>query len=228
MLFVNYCQSFFVCDTVRARQVIQVTTIRAKWTVVKFHRLSSSRTQRPRSRTGKRTGSGIQNRARSSSEGTRGRDTEAAAPGGRGAGRRAACEYFTRVSPRQRAGQREGEHGSHGGEHGHAAAEGPGAPRPRSGCRAPAVAMETHGPGRAQLADRDPSQRCGPSLAERRAQPAPASGLAGPSAPYLRPPGRGGGDGGRTPARLRSLLGVTARGTVSASVCFEVTNHKGA
>lgn len=67
---------------------------------------------------------------------------------GQGAGRSATCEYFTRVSPRQRAGQRDGEHGSHGGEHGYAAAEAPGAPQPRSGCRGPAVAMETHGCGR--------------------------------------------------------------------------------
>lgn len=133
-----------------------------------------------------------------------GPDTEVAETGG---GERAACEYFTRVSPRQRAGQREGEHGSHGGEHGHAAAEASGAPRPHSGCGAPAVAMETHGPGRQQLADRDPSPRRGLSPAERRAQPAPASGLAGRSRPYLRPPGGGRGDDGRTPARPKSLLG---------------------
>lgn len=106
--------------------------------------ISSSRTQR--SRTGNRTGSGTQNRARSCGDGRRGRHRSGGPHPETGGGERAACEYFTRVSPRQRAGQREGEHGSHGGEHGHAAAEAPGAPQPRSGCQAPAVAMETHGP----------------------------------------------------------------------------------
>lgn len=190
-------------------------------------KLNSSRTQRPEIQNRKENWFWNSEPCTELRRWDAGPDTEAAS-GDRGAGRRAACEYFTRVSPRQRAGQREGEHGSHGGEHGHAAAEAPGAPRPRFGCRAPAVAMETHGPGRAPHADRDPSQRRGPSLAERRAQPAPASGLAGRSGLYLRPPGRGGGDGGRAPARLRSLLGATARGSVSAAVCFETKNHKGA
>lgn len=60
------------------------------------------------------------------------------------------AEYFTRVSPRHRGGQREREHAGHRGEHSDAAAQAPGAPRPRPGCPppgpAPAVAMETHGP----------------------------------------------------------------------------------
>lgn len=59
-------------------------------------------------------------------------------------------EYFTRVSPGHRGGQREGEHGGHGGEHGDPAAQARGAPWPRSGCpprgRAPAVAVEAHRP----------------------------------------------------------------------------------
>lgn len=170
--------------------------IQGKWAVVKFHQLKHQQLENTeirdqRSRTGNRTGSGTQSRARSSGDGRGARYRSGRRHPETGGGERAACEYFTRVSPRQRAGQREGEHSSHGGEHSHAAAEAPGAPQPRSGCRAPAVAMETHGPGREQLADRDPSPRRGLSPAERRAQAASASGLAGRSGPYLRPPGGG-------------------------------------
>lgn len=95
--------------------------------------------------------------------------------------------------------------------HGPARAAGPPPPSP----------WRPMGPDARQPADSAPSPRYGPSRpAERRAQPAAASGPARRSGPHLCLSGGGGGNGGCAPARPRSFLGDTTRGSMLASVCF--------
>lgn len=124
-------------------------------------------------------------------------DPRRAEPGGRGAQcaagarRRGQPEsgYFTRVSSRDRGGQREREQRGHQGEHGDAAPQAPGAPRSLSGCpppgRVPAVSMETHEPAETEGGQGGPKDTRSSELPGRKVSTAgpvasPPSGLGVP------------------------------------------------
>lgn len=142
-------------------------------------------------------------------------------------------EYFTRVAPRHRRGQREGEHRGHSGEHGDAATEAPGAPWPHSGCRplgqAPAVSMETHASEEPRKEDAwDPRTRSFTvPLGERPARCAAASGSARVGGTHLSAPARGAKTAQPRGTRPGQPSGGARRiGVYSSITCFPVAHHR--